>query len=169
MIIDLESFERELSLDVVIPGDEIDLENESVKLLGDLKLGGSVLKGAASTVVRGHLTGDSEIACDRCLEPITRDLDIEFEDEFISKDAFLVDKEKELAPEDLIANEFDGKHIDLYETVREQILLDVPQQVFCEEDCKGLCQKCGANLNLIDCKCEKTEIDPRWAALKNLN
>jgi len=169
MIIDLESFERELPLHIVINEDEIDLENENVKLLGDLRLDGSVLKGAASTVVRGRLTGDSEIACDRCLEQITRDLDIEFEDEFILKDVFFLDKEKELAPDDLIANEFDGRQIDLKEIVREQILLDAPQQVFCEEDCKGLCQKCGANLNLIDCKCEKTEIDPRWAALKNLN
>jgi uncharacterized protein len=52
--------------------------------------------------------------------------------------------------------------------VREQILLNLPEQVFCKEDCKGLCQKCGANRNLIDCKCDSDETDPRWAALKNL-
>jgi uncharacterized protein len=56
----------------------------------------------------------------------------------------------------------------LTELVREQILLAVPEQVFCREDCKGLCLKCSANRNLIDCNCEEKEIDPRWAALKNL-
>ncbi|MGH7783338.1 MAG: DUF177 domain-containing protein, partial [Candidatus Binatia bacterium] len=55
------------------------------------------------------------------------------------------------------------------EVVREQILLDLPDQVFCTENCRGLCPKCGANRNLIDCKCEEDNVDPRWAALNNLN
>jgi uncharacterized protein len=63
---------------------------------------------------------------------------------------------------------YEGDKIDLGELVREQIILNQPEQVFCREDCKGLCEKCGANRNLIDCKCEEKEIDPRWAALKNL-
>ena len=58
--------------------------------------------------------------------------------------------------------------LDLKEIIREQILLNLPEQVFCTPDCKGLCPKCGANRNLIDCNCNETEIDPRWAALKNL-
>ena len=57
---------------------------------------------------------------------------------------------------------------DSVEVVREQILLAMPEQVFCWEDCKGLCPKCGTNLNLIDCKCADDEVDPRWAALKSL-
>jgi uncharacterized protein len=44
----------------------------------------------------------------------------------------------------------------------------VPTQVLCRDDCKGLCAKCGANLNLADCDCEDKEIDPRWAELKRL-
>jgi uncharacterized protein len=62
----------------------------------------------------------------------------------------------------------ESNNIDVAELVREQILLNLPEQVFCAEDCKGLCPQCGANRNLIDCKCEEKEIDPRWAALKNL-
>jgi uncharacterized protein len=61
----------------------------------------------------------------------------------------------------------DGR-IDMAEVVREQLLLAMPEQIFCREDCLGLCPKCGSNLNLIDCKCADDEIDPRWAALKNL-
>ena len=66
-------------------------------------------------------------------------------------------------------DEMEGSEIDLAEIAREQILLDLPQQFFCKDDCKGLCEKCGTNLNLKDCDCEDDEIDPRWAALKNLN
>lgn len=169
MIIDLESFDRELAINIVIPETEIDLENENVTLTGTLRFEGEAVKGAASAAVRGKISGTSEVICDRCLEPIQRQVDIEFADEFISEESFALLREKELTPAELAANEFDGKTIDLNEVVREQLLLDVPQQVFCKDDCKGLCQKCGANLNLIDCKCEKTELDPRWAALKNLN
>ena len=65
--------------------------------------------------------------------------------------------------------EMTGNAIDLAEIAREQILLELPQQFFCKDDCRGLCEKCGRNLNLKDCDCEDDEIDPRWAALKNLN
>ena len=49
------------------------------------------------------------------------------------------------------------------------LLLNLPEQVLCKEDCKGLCPECGTNLNLKDCDCGDKDIDPRWAALKNLN
>ncbi len=169
MFIDLDSFDRELPIKVVVPAVEIDLENENLKLFGELWFDGKAVKGSASVIVGGRLSGHSEVACDRCLSAVKRTIEIEFEDVFISKDMFSLDREKELAPADLAANEFEGNSIDLNEVIREQILLDAPQQLFCRKDCKGLCQKCGANLNLIDCKCEKTELDPRWAALKDLN
>ena len=74
----------------------------------------------------------------------------------------------EVTIEDLDESPVPGGEIDLKEVVREQIMLALPEQVFCKDDCKGLCPKCGANGNLIDCKCADDEIDPRWAALKNL-
>ena len=57
--------------------------------------------------------------------------------------------------------------IDLSEAVREELILAVPQFVECREDCRGLCPRCGADLNLGPCGCSK-EIDPRWAALTKL-
>jgi uncharacterized protein len=62
-----------------------------------------------------------------------------------------------------------GGSIDLSEVIREQMILAIPEVVLCKEDCEGLCDKCGKNLNLLNCKCKEDEIDPRWAALKNLN
>jgi uncharacterized protein len=63
---------------------------------------------------------------------------------------------------------YSGKVIDLSGALREQILLAIPPSPVCEEACKGLCPQCGKDLNQGDCGCERTMIDPRWAALKDM-
>ena len=95
-------------------------------------------------------------------------MEISFKAVFVTPENYTKAKEAELGGEDLEVSVFDGNEIDLTELVREQILLNLPIQVFCQENCRGLCPKCGANQNLIDCKCKENEIDPRWASLKNL-
>jgi uncharacterized protein len=57
--------------------------------------------------------------------------------------------------------------LDLSEAVREELLLAVPQYALCREDCRGLCPRCGADLNLGTCGC-RPERDPRWEALTRL-
>ena len=57
--------------------------------------------------------------------------------------------------------------LDLDELVNEECQLFLPAKMLCKEDCKGLCQKCGKNLNYEKCECAK-EIDPRLAALSDL-
>lgn len=57
--------------------------------------------------------------------------------------------------------------LDLSEAVREELILAVPQFVECRADCRGLCPRCGADLNLGPCNCER-EVDPRWAELTKL-
>ena len=61
----------------------------------------------------------------------------------------------------------DGK-VELDELLREDVLLDLPGKFLCREDCKGLCPRCGKNLNQGDCGCPKQEVDPRLAALQAL-
>ena len=63
---------------------------------------------------------------------------------------------------------YKGKEIDLARAIREQILLSVPPSPLCSEDCKGLCPKCGKDLNDGECGCDRTVLDPRWAALKGI-
>jgi uncharacterized protein len=96
-----------------------------------------------------------------------RPTDVEFDDIFVSEPSS--DGEALIEETELDEAYVENGEIDLAEVVREQILLDLPEQVYCSDDCKGLCPKCGSNLNLIDCNCIFSEIDPRWAALKGLN
>lgn len=58
--------------------------------------------------------------------------------------------------------------LDLSELVTTDILLNLPSKYLCKGDCQGLCHKCGHNLNLGECDCDKREIDPRLEALKQL-
>jgi uncharacterized protein len=61
-----------------------------------------------------------------------------------------------------------GKEIDLTPAVREQILLYLPAPPLCRDECLGLCPKCGKDLNEGACGCDRSAIDPRWAALKGI-
>jgi uncharacterized protein len=88
---------------------------------------------------------------------------------FVDASRETTERESEIAVSDMDQSLVIGGRIDLREVVREQILLALPEQVLCREDCRGLCAKCGGNRNLINCSCDRDEIDPRWAALKNLN
>ncbi|HMJ09290.1 MAG TPA: DUF177 domain-containing protein [Pyrinomonadaceae bacterium] len=169
MIIELSSIDIGTHpFEITVPASELDLDLDGVKLTGTVEANGEVVKSIAQTDVRGHIAADAEIDCVRCLQPVKRDLAIDFEVSFVDPEHFSVDKEKEVTAGDLEKDVLFEPLIDLKDLVREQIVLDVPAQVFCRDDCKGLCQKCGANLNLIDCNCSESEIDPRWSALKNL-
>jgi uncharacterized protein len=62
----------------------------------------------------------------------------------------------------------DADKIDIKSDVREFALLSIPMKKLCKEDCKGLCYKCGKDLNKEQCTCSAEEIDPRWKPLMNL-
>lgn len=150
------------------PAAAIDLEDESVSLTSPVKFSGETVRVAGQAHLRGRIEADITLDCTRCLEPVRESLDISFDAIFVDASEETRVTEKAVAVEELDESLVENGLIDIAEAVREQILLATPDQVFCREDCKGLCLKCGANLNLIDCKCKDDEIDPRWAALKSL-
>ncbi len=160
--------DSETSFDFSITPEELELESEAANLKNEVRAQVKLKKGIAQTDVEGTILADVGIDCSRCLQPTENALEILFKAVFVTPENYTEAKEAELGGEDLEVSIFDGDEIDLTELVREQILLNLPIQVFCQENCQGLCPKCGANQNLIDCKCEEIEIDPRWASLKNL-
>ena len=169
MKVDLNSFDREKAIDEALPVEDVDLELTNARVTQPVRITGAAVKSSSGVVIRGNVTGLIEIDCDRCLEPVEQPLDIELDLEFEPIQRLDGGANLELHASDMKVDALDGSEIDIAQITREQILLDLPQQFFCNEDCKGLCEKCGTNLNLKDCDCEIEEIDPRWAALKNLN
>lgn len=159
---------RPKAITLTLSPDEIELDVDGVVLVDDVEFAGETAKIDEKAHVRGTIAARAEIACIRCLEPVSQKIEIEFDDVFVDAADEPSDDELVLEGEDLDqAFVPDGK-IDLTEVVREQILLELPEQLICREDCKGLCPKCGSNRNLIDCRCYEDELDPRWSALKDL-
>lgn len=148
---------------------EIDLEEEGARLLTDAAVEGSATRKGEQVRLRGTIKTEVELLCDRCLAPERAPLVVEFDTSFIPQEVEAEKQESvELLTDDLGVSAYEGDAVDLDELVREQILLALPSRHLCREDCKGLCQKCGANLNESECSCEQGEVDPRWAALADL-
>lgn len=169
MIVDVTELKNgQTTFDFSFDATQIDLKSETEKLKNSVRVTGKLKKGIVQTDIEGRISTSVAIECIRCLQPIERHLDFPFEASFVTAENYTQEKDAEVSGRDLEISIFEGDKIDLTELAREQILLNLPEQVFCKEDCQGFCQKCGANRNLIDCKCEEKETDPRWAALKNL-
>lgn len=169
VIIDLANSENFLKpFNFTVAATEIDLEGEPLTLKSDVEISAEVRKSIVQTDVSGKISAKVLLECARCLTEIEQDLEFPFEASFVNPEHFTEAKEAELNESDLNVSIIEDGEIDLTELVREQILLNLPERTFCMEDCKGLCEKCGANRNLIDCNCIEKEIDPRWAALKDL-
>ncbi len=169
MIIDLITLrESPFEFEVSLAPEEIDLDSDEAKLKNAASVKGLLTRHIAQIDVEGTIFAPLEIDCSRCLQAIDKDLEVNFHAAFVTPENFTEAKEAELNADDLDVSILEGNEIDITELVREQILLNLPEQVFCRENCKGLCEKCGANRNLIDCKCIEKEVDPRWSALKNL-
>ena len=96
--------------------------------------------------------------CSRCLDELEYDLKGEIVRSIV--------KERNDAEDDNVYVE--SAVIDLYDVIYNDVVLNLPTQVLCDENCKGLCPDCGANLNTGDCTCADEKIDPRFAKLKNL-
>ena len=154
--------------DLTVEPGEIDLDLVDFRLKGPVRANGEIEKHAAWFEVEGRIECEAEIDCSRCLEPIGRPIAIPFSIRLLQTESLSEAAEKAIDKSELDSSILNGTQVDITEIIREQILLDVPDQIFCKEDCRGLCPKCGANRNLIDCKCEDDETDPRWAALQNL-
>lgn len=169
MIIDLITLkESPFHFSVSLAPEEIDLDDETVSLKSAVAVEGDLIKRIVQTDVEGEIDADVEIECARCLQTAGEQLKIPFSVSYVAPENYTAEREAELKEDDLQIAAFDGDKIDLAELAREQILLNLPEQFYCRADCKGLCEKCGANRNLIDCSCEEKEADPRWAALKKL-
>ena len=103
-----------------------------------------------------------ETSCARCLTPISKTKEIVFTKTVVSEDMEVQNEDND----DYIYSK-DG-YIDVDETLIEQIMLELPLRHLCKEDCKGLCPKCGTDLNLNECNCDTHEPDPRFDVLRKL-
>ncbi|HEY3452204.1 MAG TPA: DUF177 domain-containing protein [Myxococcales bacterium] len=131
------------------------------------------------------LEGDATVGvlgpCRRCLADVAVQVPVHFELNLVAKPKKDEDEDEETEAEqeahegentsgsDTADEEtFEGRQIDLGAIAREQILLALPMDLLCKDECKGLCAVCGQDLNVKECGCQRKVADPRWAALKDI-
>jgi len=120
--------------------------------------------------VTGKVTTAAKLTCSRCLAEYDLPVDSEFTIFYTeaSRDG-IDDEEVELSDEDLISVSYQGDEIDVDFEIAEQVMMELPFKPLCDEDCKGLCTECGADLNLGDCGCDRSSVNLKMSALKNLS
>jgi len=124
--------------------------------------------------INGEFRANYHPACDRCLEradeelvvPIRTHMTPLYKNDRQRERESEEDAGVELIKEDLEFSYYEGDRIHLDEFLNEQIVLSRPMKHLCSENCKGLCTRCGANLNEGSCDCKEEASDPRWDALK---
>ncbi|MYS21283.1 MULTISPECIES: YceD family protein [unclassified Streptomyces] len=127
----------------------------------------SVLEGVLVTgTVRAPVAGE----CVRCLEPVRRELDADFQEMFSYPDADTRTARRDEAgddAEDEDVLELEDDLFDLEPVLRDAVVLALPLQPVCRDDCPGLCSECGALL-ADDPEHHHEVTDIRWAALQDL-
>lgn len=103
---------------------------------------------------------DAKYQCSRCLQDVEKQISGSFSREIV------LDGDKFYEEEGVLIVHDD--EIDVEEVLLEALYLTTNSNVVCDENCKGLCPKCGANLNVESCSCDLNDIDPRFAKLIGL-
>jgi uncharacterized protein len=117
--------------------------------------------------IRAAYHGDFDVLCARCVEPVRTPLSGKFDLMFRPQAADAEGGERAITLDETEIGYYEESGLSLEDVVREQVLLSLPSRTLCKEDCKGLCPRCGQNLNLGACDCNPTS-DPRWNALAGL-
>jgi len=117
--------------------------------------------------VVGDFSTQLELRCARCLEPVLRDVAGDFDLIYrpLGADAGMEERSVRGAEADIAY--YQGEGLLLEDVLREQVLLAVPLKAVCNDACKGLCRRCGTNLNIEACNCGPVS-DERWEALRGI-
>jgi hypothetical protein len=121
---------------------------------------GTVRNTAGVLMMEGQVRTTIHGICDRCAGSFDREVTFPI-------DVVLVTELANEENEDEWVFPLEGDSADLDDIVRTVFVLNLDSKLLCKEDCKGLCPRCGKNLNDGPCNCQK-ELDPRFAALKQL-
>ncbi|QNN52102.1 YceD family protein [Nocardioides mesophilus] len=127
---------------------ELDLRLEAV-------MEGVLVTGTATVVLEGE--------CVRCLEEIRDEVTVDFQELFVYEESDTAAGEEDGATSRLV-----GDLVDLEPLLRDTVVLALPFQPLCQDDCPGLCIECGARLADDPGHQHDEPIDPRWAALQEL-
>ena len=165
MIIDVSLLLKEYGKKIIL-NDEICLEDtpflgETYHFVRPVKINGSITNNGKALELKAACDACFITGCARCTKEIevSESFDI---DEILTRNDGSVDEN------DTDAILFEGMEIELDDIVLNGFLMNVSGRYLCKDDCKGLCEMCGADLNEGDCGCSDNAVSPGWEGLLDI-
>ena len=118
--------------------------------------------------LKGSFSGNFQVPCARCVEPVEIPLAADFDLIFRPVSADSEATERSITAPETEIGYYQRDSLALEDVLREQVLLSLPVKTLCKPDCKGLCPRCGENRNSQACSCDVGPSDPRCHALAGL-
>jgi DUF177 domain-containing protein len=153
--------ERRVTLAAEVPATSALWAQADVHLAGPLHVHVEAQQAGSDVVVRGELQGEVAAVCRRCLKPLRVPVARQVS-ALYAPEAELTDP----SADEVFPLPSGRAALDVSELVRQELILAVPEFPVCDEACRGLCPRCGRDLNEGPCGCEARDSDPRWAPLR---
>ena len=164
MIADVSGILKEFGGIISIDGDvnmpDQNFLGEMYRFLKPLNVKGTISNNGKSLILNASCTGKMRTDCARCMKDIEVSVDFTIDENLAANDGTI-------SPDDDVIL-FEGNKVNIDEIVINNFIMKVPGKYLCKDDCRGLCQNCGADLNEGDCGCNHDDIDPRWEGLANI-
>jgi uncharacterized protein len=155
-----------------IPKEGLDLElqetTESDTIVSPIRARLRIEKVGAEVIVKGNVIADVKLQCSRCLKDFQGVLSVPVDVIYHPVEELKGEDKHEIKSGELDMDFYSGEELNLPDILTEQILLNLPMKPLCTDLCKGICLKCGTDLNESDCSCNVKDIDPRLETLKKL-
>ncbi len=119
---------------------------------------GKITSHAGAVELEATIEYDFCMPCNRCAEDYTSKTSLKIR-HLLARELNDEDNDVYILVEDTL---------DLDELLYSDVILELPIKYICKDDCRGICPECGKNLNIDDCNCKKSDIDPRLEALRSL-
>ena len=145
-----------------------ELDREPLLELSPVRFEGEVVRIEGGYSLDGRLAYTGRLECSRCLASYPFEEEQDFSLVLYKRRPAPSAEEVPLTDEDLDVWFYDDPQVPVAPIVEERIQIAVPMKPLCREDCRGLCARCGCDLNQGVCGCTVKPIDPRWEALKTL-
>lgn len=141
---------------------------EELKLAKPIRVSLMITNNGRILELKGYINTEVNAFCHRCLKAVALPVNTVIEEELVyfADLRYIGDFSQDEIEEKFLV--FDNDIFDLTSLIREYIISSLPYKILCSEKCRGLCIKCGQNLNIKDCDCSTEEIDPRLAILAKL-
>ncbi|MFI3212820.1 MAG: DUF177 domain-containing protein [Eubacteriales bacterium] len=151
---------------------QIDLEMQQFEMLGEKLeiINKQPVELVISNLENGKVTAVADtklmvmLSCDRCLKDVEYKFQIHFSGIVVSPEKISRNENRDEEVQDFM----EGYHLNVETLVSNEILMNWPMKILCQDDCKGICKMCGRDLNTGGCDCDTFVPDPRMAGLKDI-